>query len=294
MVALDRVVVVFNPNSSGESEALARQLVGDLAREAPGLEVDLVATEHAGHARDIARDAAGTGRVLVVSVSGDGGYNEVVEGVLAAANPDALSGVLAAGNANDHARVTQDRPLLDLILTGTVRRLDLLAVTMVPPSGEEPEVRHAHSYVGVGLTPAVAVDLEKGGKGSLGEVATVVRSFARFTPHHIVVEGARVRVASLLFANIDEMAKVATLSDDAAPDDGRFEIILLRYRSKAHVLATALRAATWGLGVQPSARRYTFRAVDAMPLQLDGELVELAPGTEVTVEIRPGAHATLG
>lgn len=294
MLALDRIVVIFNPNSSGESEALAQELVGNLAREAPGLWVDLVPTEHAGHARDVARDAARTGTVLVVSASGDGGYNEVVDGVVQAANPDALSVVLAAGNANDHARVTQDRPLLDLILTGTRRRLDLLRVSIQPPSGEQAEVRHAHSYIGLGLTPAVAVDLEKGGKGSLREVVTVVRSFARFTPHDIEVDGVRLRVASLLFANIDEMAKVATVSDDAAPDDGRFEIVLLPYRSKAHVLATALRAATWGLGPQPSARRYAFRALHAMPMQIDGEIVELAVGTEVTIEIQPGAHATLG
>lgn len=294
MLALDRIVVIFNPNSSGESEALAQELVGNLAREAPGLWVDLVPTEHAGHARDVARDAARTGTVLVVSASGDGGYNEVVDGVVQAANPDALSVVLAAGNANDHARVTQDRPLLDLILTGALRRLDLLRVTIQPPSRELTEVRHAHSYIGLGLTPAVAVDLEKGGKGSLREVVTVVRSFARFTPHDIEVDGVRLRVASLLFANIDEMAKVATVSDDAAPDDGRFEIVLLPYRSKAHVLATALRAATWGLGPQPSARRYAFRALHAMPMQIDGEIVELAVGTEVTIEIQPGAHATLG
>ena len=37
-------------------------------------------TERAGHARDLAKQAAGTGRPLIVSVSGDGGYNEVVDG----------------------------------------------------------------------------------------------------------------------------------------------------------------------------------------------------------------------
>jgi diacylglycerol kinase (ATP) len=82
-----------------------------------------------------------------------------------------------------------------------------------------------------------------------------------------------------VFANIDEMAKVATVSADAAPDDGRFVVVLLRYRSKVQVLATALRAATRGLGPQPSTRRYEFRALRAMQMQIDGEIVELAAGT---------------
>ena len=40
------------------------------------------ATPAAGHARDLARSAAGSGEPLIVSVSGDGGYNEVVNGVM--------------------------------------------------------------------------------------------------------------------------------------------------------------------------------------------------------------------
>ena len=39
---------------------------------------DPVSTERAGHGRDLAREAAETGRPLIVSVSGDGGCNDVV------------------------------------------------------------------------------------------------------------------------------------------------------------------------------------------------------------------------
>src|ERR1700710_1526360 len=35
-------------------------------------------TQRAGHGRDPAREGAASGRPLIVSVSGDGGYNEVV------------------------------------------------------------------------------------------------------------------------------------------------------------------------------------------------------------------------
>lgn len=77
----------------------------------PGLAVSLMPTEHAGHATQLSRSAADSGRPLVVSVGGDGGYNEVVNGVMQAGNDQASTAVLAAGNANDHRRSTAEMPI---------------------------------------------------------------------------------------------------------------------------------------------------------------------------------------
>jgi diacylglycerol kinase (ATP) len=96
-----------------------------------------------------------------------------------------------------------------------------------------------------------------------------------------------------VFANIAEMAKYAKLSEAGAPDDGRFEVITQRQTGKLRVLATVIRAATRGLGPQPSATHYAFTTLAPMPLQLDGELVELAADTPVAVDIAPGALATI-
>jgi diacylglycerol kinase family enzyme len=200
--------------------------------------------------------------------------------------------VRAAGNANDHRRVTRERPLADAIVAGDVRRIDLLRLTV--GSGPNAQTRFAHSYIGVGLTPVVAVDLEKGGKGSWKEIVSVVRVFSRFRPFPIRLEDGRRRtIDSLLFANIDEMAKYATLSEDSRPDDGRFEVITQRRTGKLRVLATAIRAATQGLGPQPSATHYAFTTLAPMPLQLDGELMELDADTPVAVDIAPRALATI-
>jgi diacylglycerol kinase (ATP) len=345
----DRVIVIYNPNSTGNAPRLAEELKADLGERLPGLAVALQPTEHAGHARTLAADAARQGRPLIVSVSGDGGYNEVVNGIMDAADrtgdSPAVAAVKAAGNANDHRRATKERPLLDAIALGRIVRTDLLRLTIdrpttgIPaaepvgtdpvgtdpvgtdpvgtdpvgtdpvgtdpvgtdPVGTDPvgtgsgqEVRYAHSYIGVGLTPVVAVDLEKGNKGSLRELVTVVRTFARFRPFEIELEsGERTTIDSLLFANIPEMAKVATLSDNGDPDDGRFEIIALPHLSKWRVLMTALRAATGGLGEQPTARTYRFSPTQPMPMQIDGELLQLGAGDQVRVDIAPRALPTI-
>src|SRR3712207_5383900 len=134
----------------------------------------------------MAREVARTGRPLLVSVSGDGGYNEVVDGVMQAGNPQVVCAVRAAGNANDHRRVTRQRPLVEAIVAGDVRRIDLLRLTV--GSGSAARVRYAHSYIGAGLTPVVAVDLEKGGKGSWRGVATLAPAFSRFRPVPVRLE----------------------------------------------------------------------------------------------------------
>src|SRR3954465_12124131 len=81
----DRIVIVFNPHSTGDAPASAEELRADLTRRLPPLPggppagpVQLRPPGPAGHAREIAREVAATGSPLLVSVSGDGGYNEVV------------------------------------------------------------------------------------------------------------------------------------------------------------------------------------------------------------------------
>jgi len=283
-------VLVFNPHSTGDAEARARNLATELGERAPDLPVHLRPTEYAGHAVEIAREEALAGRPLVVSVSGDGGYHEVVNGVMAAGTGSASAAVLAAGNANDHRRVTRERPLADSIVAGDTSRIDLLRLAI---GDDEPEVRYAHSYVGLGITPAVALELERGGKGSLREIVSTVRTFSRFRPFEIETDQGRESFDSLILANIPEMAKFATLSEDGRPDDGRFEVIMLRHTAKWRVLGTAVKAAVRGLGPQPTVRDYWFRTTKPTPMQIDGELHDLDAGTPVAVSIAPGALQTV-
>jgi diacylglycerol kinase family enzyme len=258
----------------------------------PDVPIRRCPTQRAGHARELAREAAQSGRPLIISVSGDGGYNEVVDGVMHADNPDTICAVMGAGNANDHQRTTSKRPLADAVVAGEITRIDLLALTI--GSGSDARTQYAHSYIGLGLTPVVAVDLEKGGKGSFKEILSVIRTFARFRPHRIKLEdGTRRTFDSLLFANISEMAKYATLSENGRPDDGRFEVVTIPHAAKWRILAVAFKAATRGLGPQPTATHYSFVTLKPTPLQLDGELLTLEPGTSVQVDIAPKALATI-
>jgi diacylglycerol kinase (ATP) len=292
----DAVDIIFNPNSTGEAPEMARTLhdrLTEILSYSPDLR--LVPTEHAGHAITLAREAAQrTTKALVVSVSGDGGYNEVVNGVMESGNPSAVCAVMGAGNANDHRRTTATKPLAEAIAEGDVRHIDLLRVTV--GEGEDSEMSYAHSYVGFGLTPVMAIDLEKGSKGALKEMVSVIKTFSKFRPFEILTtDGRRRRFDSMLFANIAEMAKYATLSEagnEAA--DGMFEVIVFPHVAKWRILLLAIRAATKGLGDQPSVHNYEFTAVKPIPYQMDGEVKSLPARTRFLIESAPAALSTLG
>jgi diacylglycerol kinase (ATP) len=92
--------------------------------------VTLQPTGYPGHARELAATAAAAGRPLIVAISGDGVYNEVVNGIMEVEGSSAASAVAAGGNANDHRRSTRRMPLVAAIPDGRARHLDLLRVTV--------------------------------------------------------------------------------------------------------------------------------------------------------------------
>ncbi|WP_307486194.1 diacylglycerol/lipid kinase family protein [Pseudarthrobacter sulfonivorans] len=124
----------------------------------------------------------------------------------------------------------------------------------------------------------------------------MMRTFSKFKPFQIrQSDGRHRKFDSLVFANIAEMAKYATLSEaDDKLADGQFEVITFPHRPKWRVLLTALRATTQGLGDQPSVSSYRFTTLKPIPYQIDGEVKSVDPKTPVTIECAPAALATLG
>ncbi len=66
------------------------------------------------------------------------------------------------------------------------------------------------------------------------------------------------------------------------------------HTAKWRILGIALKAATRGLGPQPTAHHYRFTTVRPTPMQLDGEVIAVGAGTSVSVDIAAGALSTLG
>lgn len=91
--------VIYNPAAGrGRAERLLRALPPTLARG-----VELRPTSHAGHATELARQAADEGFAKVVAAGGDGTVHEVANGVLQSDRRDTAFSVWPLGSANDFA-----------------------------------------------------------------------------------------------------------------------------------------------------------------------------------------------
>lgn len=281
MANFNQIFIIYNPNSTGDSKRNAQDLKNELSKSAQR-SITLLPTKHAGHAEKLARNIARKHRQpLIISSSGDGGYNEVINGFMKASNPNAICAVMPSGNANDHSRTMHNKPLAKLIKAGKITSIDLLKITV---EGKQKTIRYAHSYAGIGLTPVVAVQLNKYKLNALKEAWLVVKTFYKYRPFTIEVGARKMQLNSLLFANINEMAKVLKLAKSNKPDDGKFEIIMFPKGKKRDLLKRLATAATAGLDTARREKTYSFKTLKKMPMQLDGEVIKLSPHSEVKIE----------
>lgn len=288
------VTIIYNPNSTGPSAAHAKQLADQLVDSFPDLQIDLMGTKRPGHAQDIAyTQAQKTSRPLIISSSGDGGYNEVINGVMEVrrrgSNPVCM--VLAAGNANDHSRTIYDRPILDVISDGQIRKLDLMKISYV--SKGRKLHRYAHSYIGFGLTPEVARSLNQTDLNPLKEKVLALKTFVEFQPISIIRRGKAQELDSLICTTIGEMAKLLTLAKHARPDDGKFEVAVFPHDKKAKLVGNITKAALLGLKHPKSYKSYSFQTTSALDAQLDGEVIAIDSRTRVHIQICKQALETL-
>lgn len=140
-----RALLVVNPTATTTSARMRDVLIHALASD---LKLEVAATEHRGHARDLARQAADSSEFeLVVALGGDGTVNEVVNGLLhrgpspdlprLAVVPGGSTNVFARGLGLPNDAVEATGALLDALRTGSERSVGLGLVTGTPGSLDE-------------------------------------------------------------------------------------------------------------------------------------------------------------
>jgi diacylglycerol kinase (ATP) len=119
-------VVVMNPASNSGRTARLRPVI---EQKLVGGRGELVLTERPRHGEEIGREAAKSGRPVIV-VGGDGSLAEVANGMLSVQQPAAVPlGLVGAGNGNDYAWQTLKLPrdpaaALEVALSGEVVTMD--------------------------------------------------------------------------------------------------------------------------------------------------------------------------
>lgn len=315
--------VILNPTSGGgRARRTARAILVGLERR--GIAADLVSTTAPREAEELARDAARDGADILIAAGGDGTVHEVANGLLDAQEdaredrrmrigapeaPDHSIGgpalaVLPIGTGNDFAKLIG--PLddleasLDIAAGGTLRRLD--ACRAVWPGAKHWFVNAA----GTGIDVEVVRQLLKRrmGPGVLTYLAALLRALIRYRaiPLRVRLDDRVAELEAMIIAagNGRSVGGGFWLCPDAEPDDGRFDICIVRrtsYMESLRVLPKILRGthAKHQKVEMHRAKRVEIEALGPDPLffQLDGELHEPPDARTLIFEVVPGALPVL-
>lgn len=286
MTRYSSVTIIYNPKATGSGKRMAHELEQKILVVGPKLPIKVIPTEYAGHAEKLAYQAAKHGpRPLVISASGDGGYHEVVNGLMQAQKEGAhpTAGLLPAGNANDHYRNLHSNDIAKAVEEGTNSLIDVLKLEATVD--KRPYIRYAHSYIGVGLNAEMAHRLNHMPHTFWKEIAMTMRLMT--TAHHteFIVGGKKQANYGLIFSNVPTMAKWFTMARHARSDDGLFEITRFKARSRARLILKVLLAVAFGFNSAESVQKFNFKTVSQGPVQLDGEVVKIDADVPVSIGI---------
>jgi diacylglycerol kinase family enzyme len=292
------VLLVANPFATNVTPERLEEVDHVLAHVA---EVQVVQTEHPGHATQLVRDACGDGCDAVVVFSGDGGFNEAVNGLGADVPIGFLPGggtsVLSRALGLPHDPVAAARRIAEALEQSRTRRITLGRVNG----------RRFTFAAGIGLDAEAVRRVDDLGRredgrrpGDLAFALAIVRALAAQRMHvepQLEISGYG-RAAMAFVANGSPYTYAKGLPLAIVPD-AEFELGLdlvapVRIRRRS-ILRTAYAILTGhargGFVYAHDADRFEIVCDHPMPLQADGE--DLGDVEEAVFEAERGAVAVL-
>ena len=297
---MTKYLIIANPNAGhGKGAHAIPEIERELAKL--GLDFDLVRTERVGHGISLARQAAIAGYEVIVAAGGDGTVNEVLNGLMEARpvseNRPAL-GVLCCGRGNDFApciNIPEDLPAAFQVLKDDHRRMiDIGRVK----GGNFPQGRYFANNVGVGFDAIGTIEVAKLPEwGMLSFLIAILKTIFLF------YKGPTVRLdyddqtlttstLMLLTMNGKRMGTGFRMAPDSKPDDGLFDLVIVRQVSRMRIFSLIPHFMKGTQGSQPEVRtlraaRVAITALNgALPSQSDGEII-CVDGTRLDIELLP-------
>lgn len=294
---MTRYFAIVNPMAGGgRSGARANGALDVLRRR--GLDIEVVRTDHAGHAVELARQAFERGERRFLAVGGDGTSHEIINGALPLAREKNVSLTLAMlplGTGNSFLRdfnVIGSDAALEAIVRGHEHAVDVNALE------HSKGTVLSFNIVGLGFSATVGAVTNRRYKrlGAAGYVVGVVQTTMtlQYPVFPLRVDGGALDerpVVLLSFSNSQCTAGAMRMAPRADVSDGQLDVIRIGKMPRRQFLPwfpSIFRGEhVTKEGVEESrARRVDFAIESDVDCMVDGEILSLTPRS---IEVWPKA-----
>lgn len=278
-----KVRFIINPTSGTKSRKDVEALIREHLNQDKYVH-DIVYTERAGHAPDLAREAANQGVAIVVAVGGDGTVNEVARGLL---HTEAALAILPKGSGNGLARHLG----IPMGLDGALRVINKANITTID-SGQI----NGHPFfttAGIGFDAYISSVFAGNKKRGLQTYVELVMKEVLNYKHLPVIASINGNTLDtdcfvMAFANAAQYGNNAYIAPNADIQDGLLDVCLVRRLDLIKALNLSYCMLTKQLANADSAEyfqtdRVNVQAEEEMMYHADGDYLGKAQTFEVSM-----------
>ncbi|MBR2184241.1 MAG: diacylglycerol kinase family lipid kinase [Prevotella sp.] len=223
MLENKKIVFIVNPISGvGKKDMLPEVVDKYISRETN--EIEIISTEYAGHAFDIAKQKAQEGVDIVVAVGGDGTVNEVARGLV---ESKTALGIIPCGSGNGLARhlmlPINMEGAMKIIAEGVVHALDYGIINDHP----------FFCTCGMGFDAFISKKFADAGKrGPMTYIENVLVEGLKYKPetYSITLDGNETephKAFLVSVANASQYGNDAYIAPKASMSDGLLDVVIM-------------------------------------------------------------------
>ena len=276
---MKNIAFIINPISGGTETQNAKRKLPKVIMQSLDMEQwlpNIVFTEYAGHATELARQYARMGFDAVVAVGGDGTVNEVACGLR---DTKTALGIIPMGSGNGFARHL-NIPMRPQKALEMINHSEPISVDYGLANGKV-----FVSTCGTGFDAVVADHFAGSSKrGFSTYLQSVIKDIFAYTPqtYHLVGDGLDVTHKAFLitFANANQWGNDAMIAPKASLQDGKMDIMLMSEHALLGSASLALRLFAGSIDDSHfmdtiRAKEVTLEREEVAPFHIDGDPVEM-------------------
>ena len=288
-VLMKNIAFIINPISGARETQNAKKKLPKLIMQTLDTEQwlpNIVFTEYAGHATELAYQYARMGFDAVVAVGGDGTVNEVACGLK---GTNTAMGILPMGSGNGFARHL-NIPIRPQKAIEMLNRSEPISVDYGLANG-----KLFVSTCGTGFDAVIADHFAGSNKrGFATYFQNIIKDVFSYTPqtYHIVGDGLDVTHKAFLitFANANQWGYEALIAPKASVQDGKMDIMLMSSHAILGSASLALRLFAGSIDDSHfmdtlRAKEVTLFREEAAPFHIDGDPVVM--DKDIHIQIVP-------